>query len=173
MNSIQERKTKMKRISNPRELEVGDKIVWHLTGDECRVAQKLGHSIVIEYPGGSVCTHNYDDHVWHLYRREKPKKVYRMRARTPKRAKQEDGYYVKARAFVARFPMCPVMASIYSKAVKPNQVHHMAGREGALLLDERHWLAVSQWGHDYIRDHANEAREHGWLYEADGEEVRR
>lgn len=55
-------------------------------------------------------------------------------------------------------------------AVYPNkmayQVHHIRGRVGRLLLDERYWLPVSFAGHRWIHDHPEEARRKGWL--ADG-----
>ena len=42
-------------------------------------------------------------------------------------------------------------------------VHHMRGRVGALLLDERYWLPVSWAGHRWIHDNPGRARRMGWL----------
>lgn len=95
-------------------------------------------------------------------------------------------YAVKAAAFVAaavaRGERCPVFAAfddlpakccamlIYSVVGnrKPDNLsenHHTKGRAGSLLMDERHWLAVSKWGHRVIHAFPAEARAHGWICE--------
>lgn len=43
------------------------------------------------------------------------------------------------------------------------EIHHKRGRAGRLLLDTRHWLAVSRDGHRWIHDHPLEARMRGWM----------
>jgi hypothetical protein len=43
------------------------------------------------------------------------------------------------------------------------EIHHKRGRVGNLLLDKRHWLAVSRDGHNWIHAHPTEARMRGWL----------
>ncbi len=44
-----------------------------------------------------------------------------------------------------------------------SEVHHMRGRTGKLLMDQRFWKAVSKEGHRWIHEHMEEARKHGWL----------
>lgn len=39
-----------------------------------------------------------------------------------------------------------------------NQCHHSHGRVGRLLLYEPWWVAVSDWGHQWIQDHPEQAR---------------
>lgn len=46
-----------------------------------------------------------------------------------------------------------------------NENHHKRGRRGFLLLDKRHWMAVSKQGHRWIHSHPAEARKHGWICE--------
>lgn len=42
-------------------------------------------------------------------------------------------------------------------------IHHIRGRAGSLLLDERGWLPVSRKGHDWIEKHRKLAQNRGWL----------
>lgn len=61
---------------------------------------------------------------------------------------------------------CPVHAAGVMGAprrVRTRDVHHRAGREGKLLLDQRYWLAVSRKGHRWIHDNVGEARKRGWI----------
>jgi hypothetical protein len=37
------------------------------------------------------------------------------------------------------------------------------GKEGDLLLDERHWLAVCRWCHCFIEEHGKLARKLGFV----------
>lgn len=157
----------MKRISNPRELQPGDAVEHSLDGISYTVKRKLGDNIELAPEGGGeIVTLHCKDTSWSYFRREKPKKVYRMRPRSPKRAKQETAYLAANRGFLmCHRGQCLVAARMLGVSAPVDQVHHMAGREGALLNDERHWLAVSAIGHAWIRDHGNEARDQGWLYE--------
>jgi hypothetical protein len=43
------------------------------------------------------------------------------------------------------------------------QIHHVRGKLGPLLTDERFWLPVSFAGHRWIHDHPDEARAKGLL----------
>jgi hypothetical protein len=107
----------------------------------------------------------------------KPK---RIRHRTSKRAAEEKLYRIEAAAFlaaaVARGETCPILFEAIKTGLKDwnygfliddtvTQIHHMRGRRGSLLRDQRHWLAVSAAGHDWIERHKEEARRHGWLCE--------
>ena len=66
--------------------------------------------------------------------------------------------YAKARkAFVAG-KRCAVFPDLPAE-----EVHHSRGRFGALLLDERYWVAVSRDGHRWIHANVTEARERGWI----------
>lgn len=44
-----------------------------------------------------------------------------------------------------------------------NEVHHVYGRAGRLLQDERWWMAVSKQGHRWIHENEDFARALGWL----------
>lgn len=44
-----------------------------------------------------------------------------------------------------------------------DQVHHIRGRLGPLLIDKRFWLAVSHKGHLWIDANRDAARRKGWL----------
>ncbi len=43
------------------------------------------------------------------------------------------------------------------------EVHHIRGRLGSLLMDKRYWMAVSKAGHNWIHAHPKDARVFGWL----------
>jgi len=75
-----------------------------------------------------------------------------------KRKKQKAEYQLKRILFL-REPhnqKCPVTG-------KPTtDVHHMKGRIGNLLLDERYWIALSREGHKYIEENPEWAKENGY-----------
>lgn len=68
---------------------------------------------------------------------------------------------------------CPVVAAIpelrdgrlYGHKVsnKITEVHHMFGRVGRLLLDDRGWLGVSKQGHRFIHSNPEISKQHGWV----------
>lgn len=98
-----------------------------------------------------------------------------LRARSTKRARQEQKYNARVREIIAdmnaREIPCPVVRDYgnindFWRYQAVTQCHHMAGREGDLLLAEEHWLFVSDKGHNWIHSHPNEARAAGWIYEA-------
>jgi len=41
-------------------------------------------------------------------------------------------------------------------------IHHKKGRIGDLFLDERHWVALSREGHQYVEDNPEWAKENGF-----------
>lgn len=87
------------------------------------------------------------------------------------RAQENRIYLRRAKIFKLNWieehgPWCPVARAVSNLFLPITDVHHKAGREGPLLLDERHWMCVSRWGHDWIRDHGREAHALGWIYEA-------
>lgn len=61
-------------------------------------------------------------------------------------------------AFMAKHKRCAVFCGL-----RAQEVHHVRGRNGGLLLDVRYWLAVSAKGHRWIHDNPKQAQEHGWL----------
>jgi hypothetical protein len=59
--------------------------------------------------------------------------------------------------FLKQNPVCAVTG-------KPaTEVHHKAGRVGAMLLNANYFLAVSREGHNWIHEHYNESVEKGWI----------
>jgi hypothetical protein len=89
--------------------------------------------------------------------KDKPR-YKKIRRRRPEREKEERKYSVKAKVFLMLNPRCGVFPELRS-----NQVHHKKGRSGKMLLEEKYFMAVSQAGHDWIRDNAAEALEKGYV----------
>lgn len=94
-----------------------------------------------------------------------------MRRNTPKRAKQEREYLTRSREWLTgkACAVCteeamltdfafPGLQPVYPAA----QCHHMRGRIGALLLDERFWLPVCAAHHQKITVEPAWAIAHGW-----------
>lgn len=89
------------------------------------------------------------------------KRLYRAEAREFVRAAIEAG------------GRCPVVAAVkelrdgrkYGHPIsdKLNEVHHMRGRLGTLLRDQRFWIALSKQGHRWVHEHPAEARRLGFL----------
>lgn len=46
---------------------------------------------------------------------------------------------------------------------RSRDVHHVRGRVGVMLLDERYWMAVSRKAHRQIHDNPSWARSNGFL----------
>ena len=100
-----------------------------------------------------------------------------IRPVSKRRQKATAEYRAKARAFVAADiaagKRCPVVAMFpelrngmkYGHPISDrlNEVHHRRGRVGALLLDERFWLAVSKEGHRFIHANIHAARLAGFI----------
>ena len=71
-------------------------------------------------------------------------------------------YKVQRIKFLTDRPTCQAgLAGICS--IKSTDVHHMAGRTGARLLFEGDWLSVCRPCHNWIHNHAGQAREKGLL----------
>lgn len=109
-----------------------------------------------------------------------------LRPVSKRRAGERQRYKIESRAFVAaaraRGETCPVMAAFaeLSEAMqavlvvpwtgnrRSNELtenHHKRGRAGSLLMDKRHWMPSSQFGHRAIHMFPCEARRRGWLCE--------
>jgi len=58
---------------------------------------------------------------------------------------------------------CPVINKLKGITVQTTDVHHIKGRENDMLLDQKHWLAVSREGHQWIHNNPEESRKMGWL----------
>ena len=71
--------------------------------------------------------------------------------------KSTKAYLAAKRAFLAG-KQCAVYPTL-----KATEIHHIRGRLGPLLNDQRHWLAVSRQGHRWIHLFPDEARFAGWL----------
>lgn len=111
----------------------------------------------------------------------KPEKLAKLRKAikpiSKKRQVAGKEYRDKARAFVAaaiaRGETCPVVNEIeelresviygWPCSNKLNEVHHLRGRAGNLLLDERFWMPISKQGHRWVHSNMDEARKRGWL----------
>lgn len=81
-------------------------------------------------------------------------------ARSVKMKKRMASYLLLKTTFLEQHPACAVMH--YEPAT---EVHHVRGRAGELLLDTRHWLAVSAPGHRWIHSNPDAARSKGYLCE--------
>jgi len=77
-----------------------------------------------------------------------------------KRAKQNTLYLQKRNAFLKANPFC--QAKIIGCQRIADQIHHMRGRDGDLLSDERYFLAVCQTCHRDITDDSKMAIERGF-----------
>lgn len=87
---------------------------------------------------------------------QKPVKVYRIAKVSKKRVKIDSEYHREKAKFLAG-KMCPIYANL-----KAEDIHHMKGRIGLLLMDKRYWLAVSRKAHVKIELNPKWAREQGY-----------
>lgn len=63
--------------------------------------------------------------------------------------------------------LCPVLLTLYGRRVGvSDKPHHVKGRMGSLLYDDRTFLAVSDEGHTFIHNNIEIARQHGWIAQA-------
>lgn len=77
---------------------------------------------------------------------------------TPEEKKKAKRDYMRAKKkFLEAHPACAV--TLYKRST---QIHHSRGRLGALLLDERFWIPVSQTGHNWIHANIAMARKVRW-----------
>lgn len=82
-----------------------------------------------------------------------------MRRETSLRAMQRKLYERARLVFLALHPRC-------EKCGAPaTEVHHMAGREGWLLVWLKHFMAVCRRCHRWITDNGKAAAAQGWKYE--------
>ena len=81
-----------------------------------------------------------------------------IRSRSIKRAKQEREYAKIRKVYLFTHPICGV-EHCYDKAT---EIHHMKGRTGDLLTNEKYFMPVCRAHHNYIESHPIEAKEHGY-----------
>ena len=82
----------------------------------------------------------------------------RLRSISPKKAAAYRLYGFRAKRFKKEHPVCEIC-----ERRRTVDVHHCRGRHSPDLLDELTWLAVCRPCHNWIHNHANEARAKGWL----------
>lgn len=80
----------------------------------------------------------------------------------PERAQERAEYRRLREIYRSEHPFCECGCG-----GRTEQIHHKAGCEGKLLLDTRHWMAVTFQCHERINNHPGWAREQGYLYEVD------
>lgn len=80
-----------------------------------------------------------------------------MRNTSLKRAAQLLEYDKGRRAYLREHPLCEVC-----KDRRSGEVHHQHGRQGKLLLEQKHFLAVCWTCHRKIHDEPKWAKEHGY-----------
>jgi hypothetical protein len=77
-----------------------------------------------------------------------------------KRRTQNSAYGKARKEFLRLHPICPVTGE------PSTEIHHTAHREGAWLLLERYWVAVSRAGHRYIENNKEWSYKNGLLVKA-------
>ena len=77
-----------------------------------------------------------------------------LRNRSTKRARQERVYSERVKVWKLENPRCCFPGC--SSATR--DCHHAAGREGELLLEERHWRPVCRRHHDWIGENGQAAK---------------
>ena len=94
----------------------------------------------------------------------KPKKKARpIKQRSEKRTQQNDMYVpLKNKWIVGK--VCAVCEGENPELppMPAEDNHHMAGKEGALLLDTRYWLPVCRRHHTFITEHSAWAIQNGY-----------
>ncbi len=99
-------------------------------------------------------------------RATKPLRRTKLRAVSPRRRKQNAEYARLRETFLLANPWCQLFCSLFPSPRRSTELHHAAGREGALLLDTRHFKAACSECHTRLHQISpREAREHGFLYE--------
>lgn len=88
----------------------------------------------------------------------KPAKEFKpIKRRSDKRADQEREYNARVKKFLEG-KQCAVFPGNVA-----TQVHHRAGRENDMLLDEEFWLPVSDEGHKFIHDNPIYSKNRGFM----------
>lgn len=90
--------------------------------------------------------------------------------RSSHRSKEEAQYNKRAKEWKTDHPYCEIpIPGICTH--KTHDVHHMKGREGELLLNEKYWKAACRPCHEWTTVHTQEAIDLGYsLPRTDGKE---
>jgi len=100
-----------------------------------------------------------------LLRRSRLLRRTRLRPVSRRRARELREYYSQREKFLARPEnfWCPVAWQVWGMKIRTVEIHHKRGRIGAMLNNERYWLAVSQEGHAHIHAYPSQSRARGWM----------
>lgn len=105
---------------------------------------------------------------WKNREMNEKRKWPKIKQRTEDRAKDERKYLKRVKVWKQQNPWCGGCAKLFTaKALESGlpgittECHHMAGRQGALLLDERYWLPVCKGCHTWITANAERCFEIG------------
>lgn len=99
---------------------------------------------------------SYDEFMAKL-KAEPPKFKPQMKARAPKRAKQEREYNADIPAFLRAHPISPISGN------RTTSVHHSARRWGKWLNLKYYWIAVDDTDHKWIEENGAEAEKLGLM----------
>lgn len=80
-----------------------------------------------------------------------------MRARSPKRARQERQYLRDRAVFLDEHPNCEMRLDCCTGSA--TEIHHRRGRVGALLLDQSRWTGACSSCHRWVTEHPAAAYE--------------
>lgn len=105
-----------------------------------------------------------------LRKKPSPVLLYKRRMargqRTPKTRRQARlrQYQKDAKDFLISHPWC-AWGSLQKppQFIRATQVHHVRGRAGKLLIDQRFWLPMSDAPHKWIHNNIAEARKLGLI----------
>lgn len=87
-----------------------------------------------------------------------PLRKTKIKPVSDKRKVQDAEYQLKRVLFLKKpeNQICPITGQ------QTTDLHHMRGRIGDLLLDERYWLALSREGHKKVEENPVWAKENGY-----------
>lgn len=93
------------------------------------------------------------------------KKFIYIARRTPKKQKENAGYNRAVKIWLQKPAnrVCRVTLKRNIRQEPATQCHHKRGRLGALLMDKRFWIPVSDDGHKWIDANRKQARRLGLL----------
>jgi hypothetical protein len=84
----------------------------------------------------------------------------RLRKVSKARARELKAYATMRQMFLRKNPFCEFDAMCLRHSV---DIHHIRGRRGNLLTDERYLMAICREHHDWIHSNSRKAREMGLL----------
>lgn len=93
---------------------------------------------------------------------EQPKARKRIRQVSKIQRARNAAYAVQRDAWLEERLRCDGCRR-HASVVGPLELHHKRGRTGALLTDDRHWMAVCSRCHRWIHENPAAAAWRGWL----------